>query len=58
MMQFAMKLCAARDCYKLVLSSHVNHEKAHAFYEGLGFRKHGYSYLIDPGDAAATAAPA
>ena len=58
MMQFAMKLCAARDCYKLVLSSHVNREKAHAFYEGLGFRKHGYSYLIDPGDAAVPAAPA
>jgi GNAT superfamily N-acetyltransferase len=45
MMNFAMEQCAARDCYKLVLSSHVNRGDAHRFYEGLGFRKHGYSYL-------------
>lgn len=46
MMQFAMAQCATRDCYKLVLSSHVNRHSAHEFYERLGFRKHGYSYLI------------
>lgn len=52
MMQFAMEQCAARDCYKLVLSSHVNRGSAHRFYESLGFQKHGYSYLIDlSGDA-------
>ncbi len=50
MMRFAMDLCAARDCYKLTLSSHVRRDQAHRFYEGLGFTRHGYSFLID--DAA------
>jgi ribosomal protein S18 acetylase RimI-like enzyme len=47
MMRFAMERCASGDCYKLVLSSHLNRNNAHQFYESLGFRKHGYSYLID-----------
>ena len=47
MMRFAMARCANRDCYKLVLSSHVNRHDAHRFYAGLGFRRHGYSFLID-----------
>ena len=47
MMRFAMQRCASGGCYKLVLSSHVNRSHAHQFYESLGFRKHGYSYLID-----------
>ena len=53
MMHFAMAACVARHCYKLVLSSHVQRERAHRFYEGLGFRKHGYSYLLDLSGAAA-----
>ena len=56
MMRFAMAACVARDCYKLVLSSHVRRERAHRFYEGLGFRQHGYSYLLDlSGGSASTA---
>lgn len=52
MMRFAMEQCATRDCYKLVLSSHLQRAAAHRFYESLGFQKHGYSYLIDQfGDA-------
>ncbi len=47
MMGFAMAQCAAGTCYKLVLSSHVTRGNAHRFYESLGFRKHGHSYLID-----------
>ena len=47
MMGFAMKQCAAVECYKLVLSSHMTRGNAHRFYESLGFHKHGYSYLID-----------
>ena len=47
MMGFAMAQCAAVECYKLVLSSHVTRGNAHRFYESLGFRKHGHSYLID-----------
>jgi GNAT superfamily N-acetyltransferase len=56
MMRFAMAACVARHCYKLVLSSHVQREQAHRFYESLGFRKHGYSYLLDLSGAAASAA--
>lgn len=48
MMAFAMRECAERRCYKLVLSSHLQRDRAHRFYEGLGFRKHGFSFLIDP----------
>ena len=56
MMRFAMTACVARHCYKLVLSSHVRRERAHRFYEGLGFHKHGYSYLLDlSGGSASTA---
>jgi GNAT superfamily N-acetyltransferase len=47
MMRFAMDKCAGGRCYKLVLSSHLNRSNAHRFYESLGFRRHGYSYLID-----------
>ena len=47
MMRFAMERCASGNCYKLVLSSHLSRSNAHQFYESLGFRKHGYSYLID-----------
>jgi ribosomal protein S18 acetylase RimI-like enzyme len=50
MMRFAMAQCAMQDCYKLTLSSHVNRERAHRFYEGLGFRRHGYSFLIELGE--------
>lgn len=56
MMAFAMRECAARRCYKLVLSSHLQRDLAHRFYEGLGFRKHGFSFLIDP-EAADGAGP-
>ena len=48
MMKFAMQECALRNCYKLVLSSHLARDPAHRFYEGLGFRKHGFSFLIEP----------
>jgi GNAT superfamily N-acetyltransferase len=47
MMQFAMKRCRARGCYKLALSSHRKREAAHRFYESLGFQKHGYSFIIE-----------
>ncbi len=54
MMRFAMQASAARHCYKLVLSSHLMRDLAHLFYENLGFRKHGYSFLIDPSDPGNT----
>lgn len=55
MMRYAMERCASRDCYKLTLSSHVGRERAHRFYEGLGFQRHGYSFLVEPVDGLSTA---
>jgi GNAT superfamily N-acetyltransferase len=46
MMKFAMLRCKEFGCYKLTLSSHLNRQKAHSFYELLGFEKHGFSFSI------------
>ena len=48
MMQYAMQICRDKGCYKAALSSNLKREKAHAFYESLGFVRHGYSFRIDP----------
>jgi len=47
MMQFAMDRCKESRCYKLALSSNMNREVAHSFYEKLGFQKHGYSFMVE-----------
>jgi len=52
MMQFAMARCKAEGCYKMALSSNETRAHAHAFYESLGFTRHGFSFKIgmeDPG---------
>ena len=46
MMRFAMQKCYAAGCYKLVLSSNKKRTEAHRFYKKLGFRKHGYSFVV------------
>lgn len=46
MMKYALELCAEKGCYKAVLSSNLKRDRAHAFYESLGFERHGYSYRI------------
>lgn len=46
LMKHALQLCGEKGCYKAVLSSNLKRERAHAFYESLGFKRHGYSYLI------------
>jgi GNAT superfamily N-acetyltransferase len=46
MMSFAIARCRDQRCYKLMLSSNARRAKAHAFYEKLGFERHGYSYRI------------
>lgn len=48
MMRFAMDRCREFGCYKLVLSTNLTRDKAHRFYESLGFERHGYSFLISP----------
>lgn len=47
MMNYAIELCRRNGCYKAALSSNLKREKAHKFYENLGFTKHGYSFLIE-----------
>jgi GNAT superfamily N-acetyltransferase len=47
MMQFALERCRDKGCYKLVLSSNAKREDAHAFYESLGFERHGFSFRVD-----------
>ena len=47
MMGFALGLCRDKGCYKLVLSSNASRERAHAFYESLGFKRHGFSFRLD-----------
>ena len=47
MMVHAMGLARQAGCYKLALSSNQKRQRAHAFYESLGFEKHGYSFQIN-----------
>jgi GNAT superfamily N-acetyltransferase len=49
MMDYAMEVCRNAGCYKLALSTNSKRESAHKFYESLGYKKHGYSYLLEPG---------
>lgn len=47
MMRHALKECSKKGCYKAVLSSNLKREQAHAFYESLGFERHGYSFRVN-----------
>lgn len=47
MMKYAIECCRKHGCYKVALSSNLKREKAHCFYESLGFKKHGYSFLLE-----------
>jgi GNAT superfamily N-acetyltransferase len=47
MMEFVMARAREADCYKLMLSSNLRRTEAHAFYESLGFARHGYSFQVD-----------
>ena len=46
MMRAAMDLARDKGCYKLVLSSNAKRVRAHAFYERLGFTRHGMSFSV------------
>ena len=46
MMNFAADKAREKSCYKLVLSSNAKRERAHKFYEALGFERHGYSFRL------------
>lgn len=47
LMAHAVALAREAGCYKLALSSNRQREHAHAFYESLGFERHGYSFVIE-----------
>ena len=47
MMDFARHKSAEKGCYKLTLSSNARRERAHAFYESLGFERYGYCFRLD-----------
>lgn len=48
MMSGAIDLCREKKCYKVSLSSGMQRTKAHHFYENLGFKIHGYSFMSKP----------
>jgi GNAT superfamily N-acetyltransferase len=48
MMEHARERAREMGCYKLMLSSNLRREEAHAFYDALGFERHGYSFRITP----------
>ncbi|MCO1601628.1 GNAT family N-acetyltransferase [Desulfosporosinus nitroreducens] len=48
-MQFVMEKAKEENCYKLMLSSNKKRIEAHKFYEQLGFRQHGISFMIEVG---------
>ncbi|AFZ58575.1 GNAT family N-acetyltransferase [Anabaena cylindrica FACHB-243] len=44
MIKAAIQICADAGCYKVILSSNLQREKAHQFYKKLGFEQHGWSF--------------
>ena len=53
LMNEAMARARAAGCYKLALSSNTKRNEAHAFYERLGFQRHGVSFVAHPRSAVA-----
>jgi GNAT superfamily N-acetyltransferase len=47
LVQEALKISAAAGCYKVTLSSNLKRDRAHAFYQSLGFKQHGWSFSLD-----------
>ncbi len=44
MVQKALEISADAGCYKVTLSSSIKRDRAHKFYESLGFKQHGWSF--------------
>lgn len=53
LMDEAMRQARDAGCYKLALSSNSKRSKAHAFYESLGYERHGVSFVVVPEEVAA-----
>ncbi len=52
LMAHAIEQARQAGCYKLALSSNSKRAQAHAFYDSLGFKRHGLSFLIETADAS------
>lgn len=48
MMAHALGQAREAGCYKLALSSNQQRNRAHAFYDALGFQRHGISFVTTP----------
>lgn len=48
MMEHARAQAREAGAYKLALSSNQTRTRAHAFYDALGFQRHGISFVINP----------
>lgn len=46
LMHHAMQIAREHGCYKLALTSNIKREAAHAFYDSLGFERHGISFIV------------
>lgn len=53
LMDEAMARARVAGCYKLALSSNDKRDEAHAFYERLGYRRHGVSFVAQLQEDAA-----
>jgi GNAT superfamily N-acetyltransferase len=53
MMAFALERAREKGCYKLALSSNLKRDKAHAFYDQIGFDRHGYSFRVELAEVSA-----
>ena len=55
MMGAALDMAREKGCYKAALSTRMARERAHAFYESLGFKRHGFSFYTELGEMAGLA---
>ena len=46
LLHHSMALARNAGCYKLALSSNLKRVDAHAFYDHLGFERHGISFIV------------
>ena len=44
MIKKALQISADAGCYKVTVSSNLKRDRAHNFYESLGFKQHGWSF--------------
>lgn len=47
LMDAALHIAREQGCYKLALSSNNKRQEAHAFYDRLGYQRHGVSFVVD-----------